>query len=179
MSQEQKTISKYFNKRPVLYIGGLGTVFGLQAGVLLSQLLYWSSKGARKDGFIYKTEKEITAELGLTRTQQETAIRKLTELGVINYKLAQVPARKHFKVNMQRLHEVIPSLKETHNLTYPNPSRYIVENPQSITEITQETTAKNTRPIVDRQSYLDARKRLIVSKTASPRVRKGMHYGRN
>ncbi len=153
---DQQSIAKYFKKKPVLYIGGLGQVFSMPAGILLSQLLYWHGQGGRKDGYIYKTADEIRSELGMSRTSQETAIKQLRECGVIDYKLAQVPARRHFRVNLQRLHELLPSLKETSKLIYPNPANYYVTNSQSITKITRENTLKNT-PIGDKKSFFEAR----------------------
>ncbi len=165
---DQQAIAKYFTHPPVLYIGGLGQVFSLQAGILLSQLLFWHGLGVRKDGYIYKTADELRSELGMSRSNQETAIKQLVECGVLEYKLAQVPARKHFKLNIARLHELLPSLKRTSKLNYPNPPRYYVGNVQTITENTQETTTKNTLPKIDKNNFLKERSKLINSKSAKP-----------
>ena len=165
---DQQAIAKYFRSKPVLYIGGLGQVFSLQAGILLSQLLYWHGQGARKDGFIYKTADEIRSELGMSRDNQQTAIKQLVESGVIEYKLAQVPARRHFKVNLERLHELLPSLKQTSKLTYPNPPRYYVGNRQTITKSTQETTTKNTIRKIDKNNFALQRRKLINQKSVNP-----------
>jgi hypothetical protein len=169
MSQtDQKAIAKYFAKKPVLYIGGLGQVFGLQTGILLSQLLYWQSKGKRSDGFIFKTANDLTAELGMSRTSQETAIKRLVEYGVIEYKLAQVPATRHFKVNLERLHELLPSLKKTHKLNYLNPPNYYVANDETITKITRKNTTKNTQTTINKNNFNLERKKLIDSKSSKP-----------
>lgn len=162
---EQQTISKYFPGRPILYISGLGIVFSPCAGILLSQLLYWNGKGSRKDGWIYKTADEVYRETGLTRSNQETAIKQLIGHGVIQYKLAGVPAKRHFRVDMKRLHEILPSLKESCNLNYPNPPVYIVENGETITKNTRETTTKNTQANLNRNNYLEQKQKLIGMKT--------------
>ena len=48
---DQQAIAKYFPKKNegIRYITGLGIVFGSpNAGILLSQLLYWNGKGKKK-----------------------------------------------------------------------------------------------------------------------------------
>jgi hypothetical protein len=162
---EQQAIAKYFPRKPVLYIGGLGEVLGVNTGVLLSQLLYWHGKGKARTGWVYKTAADIQAETGLTRSNQETAIAKLRKLKIIDYKLAQVPAKRHFKVNLEVLHSVLPSLKESCKLDYPNPPSYYVPNDETITKITRETTTKNTMPKIDMDNYYQQRQKLITSKS--------------
>ncbi len=165
---EQQAIAKYFDKKPVLYIGGLGQVFSLQAGILLSQLLYWHGLGSRNDGYIYKTADELRSELGMSRSNQETAIKQLVEYGIIHVKLAQIPARRHFKVNLEKLHELLPSLKETNNLHYPNPPNYYVANGESTTKTTRENTTKNTTGTIDKNNFFLERSKLIGLKTIKP-----------
>ena len=165
---DQQSISKYFEKKPVLYIGGLGQVMSIQAGILLSQLLYWQGKGKRVDGFIYKTADDIRSELGMTRSNQETAIKQLLSLGVIDYKLSQVPARRHFKVNIEKLHEVLPSLKKTSKLNYPNPPNYYVENGETITKITRKNTKKSDSTKIDKNNFNLERNKLINDKAIRP-----------
>lgn len=161
---EQQEIAKYFPKKPVLYIGGLGSVLGINAGILLSQLLYWIGKGSNKEGWIYKTAKDIRDETGLTRSNQETAIEKLLQHGIIDFKLAQVPAKRHFRINMAKLHQLLPSLKESCNLHYPNPPKYYAKNEQSITKNTKENTTKNTTH-VNKKDFLEQKRLLVASKS--------------
>ena len=162
---DQQAVSKYFPNRPVLYIAGLGIVFSPSTGIFLSQLLYWHGKGSRKDGWIYKTIEEVYRETGLTRNNQDTAIKQLLKHGVVEYKLAGVPAKRHFRVNMNRLHEILPSLKKSCNVNYPNPSAYIVDNGETITKNTRETTTKNTDSSLNRNNYFTQRQNLIGMKT--------------
>lgn len=161
---EQQSISRYFQKKPVLYIGGLGIVFGPTAGIFLSQLLYWHGKGS-KPGWIYKSANEFMMETGLTRDMQETAIKKLELNGVLEVKLAGIPATKHFKLNLVALHNLLPSLKKTYKLSYPNPLITYVETTESITKITHETTTKNTHAKLDRNNYFEKRQDLSDHKS--------------
>lgn len=162
---EQDIIARYFPKKPVLYIGGLGTIFSPNAGIFLTQLLYWHGKGKRKDGWIYKTATDIQQETGLTRTNQETAIKLLLRYEVIEYKLAGVPAKRNFRVDMKRLHVIIPSLKASSNLSYPNPPNYIVENGETITKITRENTTKNTRVKISSSNFFEEKNKLIGTRS--------------
>jgi hypothetical protein len=146
MSQEhQKQISKYFDNKPILYIAGLAIVLeSPTAAILLGHLLYWNSHTRRPDGFMYKTEAELFSETGLTRTMEETARRKLLKLELIEYKRAGIPAKKCYRVNFVNVQKLLPSLKKTYNLTYPNPPVILDDNLQPITKSTSETTPKIT-----------------------------------
>ncbi len=141
----QKHIGKYFPNRAILYQPGLSLVFkSTNVGILLSQLLYWHEKGSKKGGWIYKTMDEMKMETGLTRTNQETAIRICRQYQLFDYKLSGIPATRHFKLNMTQLENLLPSMKKVASIVYPNPLSKYAENPQTITEITQETTTINT-----------------------------------
>lgn len=62
-------------------------LFGSSAGLLLSQLVFWSEKGWDPEGWIYKSAPEIEAEVGLTERKTETARERLVKEGVIAVKL--------------------------------------------------------------------------------------------
>jgi hypothetical protein len=146
----QVRIDKYFPLRPIAFQPGLALAFNsVPVGIFLSQLLYWSDKGV-KGGWIYKTVEELKSETGLTRTMQDLAVKKCIEWGVIEYKLAGIPATRHFKINMERLEYLLPSLKKACGIQYINPPNKFVGNPQTITENTQETTANNTHQFLKR-----------------------------
>lgn len=166
MSQaDQKSISKYFSTKGILYQPGLGIVFGsVNAGILLSQLLYWHGKGKNKDGWVYKTEKDMRLETGLTRTQQENAIKRLKDLGVLEMKLAGIPAKRHFRLDLENLHNLLPSLKETCKLVYLNPPRLPAANQHSITKSTQKTTSKITSA-VNRNNFQQLKNQLTSNKS--------------
>jgi hypothetical protein len=44
---------------------------------MISQLLFWKGMEIRKDGYIFKTEKDFVKELGLKSAQQKLAIKKV------------------------------------------------------------------------------------------------------
>jgi len=119
---------------------------------MLSQLLYWHGLGGNQDDWIYKTIEEMREETGLSRTMQETAIRICLEHQIFEYKLGGIPAKRHFKLNVAQLKNILPDLKKAAHIVYPNPPQQFAENLQTITETTQETTTKNTNRRVNKNS---------------------------
>lgn len=79
---------------------------GAVPGLFLSQAVYWSDKGDA-DGWFYKTMAEWQRETALTRTEQETARRKLRTLGVLEEKHAGLPARLYFRIDGPRLLDLV------------------------------------------------------------------------
>jgi hypothetical protein len=72
------------------------------AGLFMSQLLYWWDKG-REKGWIFKTIEEIHCETCLGRSEQDRAIKVWKSLGMLEVKLIGLPAKRHFKINIETL----------------------------------------------------------------------------
>jgi hypothetical protein len=95
-------------KRPIAYQPVIAKAFGsVNLGILWSQLYYWSDRTKNKDGWIYKTSKDVFEETALSRYEQDTARKKGLELGVIETKLAGVPAVTHYRIDFDKSLEVI------------------------------------------------------------------------
>ena len=145
-TSDLKQVGKFFKHRTVGYLPGLALVFNSPTtALLMSQLIYWHGTGKRKDGLIYKTIDELYQETGLTRASQDTAIKYLVEHGYLEVTRKSVPAKRHFKINLEKLILDLPSLKESSKLDYPNPPASYVRSKQSITKITTNTTSGITR----------------------------------
>lgn len=94
----------FFTDRPIAYHPILAKVFGsVTSALFLSQLGYWSDKGADPSGWIWKTEAEMTEETGLSRSEQQTAREVLVWSGVLQEKRKGVPARMWFKIDWDML----------------------------------------------------------------------------
>ena len=139
---------------PIAYYVTFAKIAGsVAAGVMLSQLVYWTGKGNNPDGWIWKTAAEMEEETGLTRREQETARRRLRERGFIEERLAGVPATLHYRVNLDAVMEAAaqigekrqPSLAESANPVSTKAPNWIggkrQTNPENTTEITSETTS--------------------------------------
>ena len=108
--QLESAIKAVLFDQPIAYHPILARVAGsVTAGLLLSQFLYWTPRSQDPEGWVWKSRDEILHETFLTRTEQETARRRLKEIGVLEEKLAGVPARLHFRINLSRLTELLAS----------------------------------------------------------------------
>jgi len=135
-----KAIINLLSDRPVAYHPDMARILGsVKCAIFTCQLLYWTGKGARKDGYIWKTQKDITQETGLSRCEQETARRHLVEMGVLEEKLAGIPARLHYRLDVEKLQA---SVQEYYEQDCGEVADSDVEEQQSIPEITQENTTE-------------------------------------
>ncbi len=137
------------------------------AGLLLSQLWYWSKHlPDQRGGWFFKTMDDIEAETALTRSEQMTARKKLVELGVLQEERRGLPARMWFRIDVAAIARLLtdsenkiagnrkldvgksktgvrnPANQSTENLqsVVRNPADRFAENLQTISENTAETT---------------------------------------
>ncbi len=95
---------------PIAYYTAFARVLGgVEAGILTSQFFYWYGKGHDPEGWIYKTQAEIEEETGLTRRNQETARKKLRDLGVLDERYTGMPAKLYYRLNLDRLFALMNS----------------------------------------------------------------------
>lgn len=84
------------------YDVGIAKKYGVNCAALLNKLNYLCSYSVRNDGFCWRTAADLENELGLTRSQQELAIKKLEDAGIIETKNTYIIGTqvkcKHFKV---------------------------------------------------------------------------------
>ncbi len=109
----QRAIFQIFKEKTIAYNAGLAKALGsVKAAVLMSQLLFWEGKGRDKEWF-YKTIEEIYNETGLSRSEQDTAIKLCKQMGVLKIILKGIPPKRHFKINADQLVKIISKLQET------------------------------------------------------------------
>lgn len=88
--------------RPIAFHRVFVTITGsINAALMLSQAIYWSKRTRDRDGWFYKSAKEWEEETGLSRHMQDAA-RALLD-GVLETKLAGMPATVHFRVSAGNL----------------------------------------------------------------------------
>jgi hypothetical protein len=88
--------------RTIAYRRELATLTGsVQAGLMLSQALYWQERAVRQDGWWYKTIDAWEEETGLSRREQETARKKSRKY--LHSELRDVPARLYYKIDREAL----------------------------------------------------------------------------
>lgn len=132
-----------------------------QSAILLNQIVFWSDRTKRKDGFFYKSYKDWEQEILLTQYQVKRATSHLKKLGLVDTKLkrANNAPTTHYKINMECLtDEIIKKLdnretsqsdyEETKHSDYKETSQSdYKETSQSITE---EYTDKHTEEYTDK-----------------------------
>lgn len=75
--------------------------------LFLSQIWYWSSRTKDKDGWFYKTQEDWEKELGLSSTEQKRIREILKKLGILEEQLKGLPRKVHFRLNKNRLHDLL------------------------------------------------------------------------
>jgi hypothetical protein len=117
-------------RRPVAFFPAFAQIGGsVNAGVMLSQLWYWSDGRAwNKEGWVWKTAPEWAKETALSESEVEGARKKLVERGLVQYKRAGLPAKPHYMLNKQAILEAVISL-QTHAASLPNSGKQDESDP--------------------------------------------------
>lgn len=138
---------------------------GITGALMLSQAIYWSNRTDDAEGWFYKTMEDWEVETGMTRSEQESARKKLVKCGVLQEMKKGVPCRLYFRVNLgsiaANLNVEIPqsSKRKSRKPVCGNPANKDAAKPQAsmrktrqqargnpanLTENTTETTAEIT-----------------------------------
>ena len=143
-----KEILINLNQRPIavypIYIKLTGSV---NAGLLLSQIMYWYS--AVKGRKFYKSDAEIMDETMLSLNELRGAKSRLKELPFIMITLHGIPAKTHYDINVTLLINAINenTLVKSTKLNKLKSQKYNGEINECNTESTTENTTKNTTDI--------------------------------
>ena len=93
--------------RPVAYYPGLVKHFGsVNAVLFFCQIFYWKDKSYSELG-VYKSSDDITEETGLTYREQQSARKKLKELGILEETEKRLEHRIYFRINLEKLNETL------------------------------------------------------------------------
>jgi len=140
----KETVKALLQDRPIAYHPILAKAFGgVTIGLFLSQLLYWSGKGADPDGWIYKTAEEFTEETGLSRREQQTARHHLLAAGVLKEERRGLPARLYYCILWDTLCDHLDG-RNVQTSVYDSPSTVGETYNHSLAEITTESTTEIT-----------------------------------
>ncbi|MES5770384.1 DNA-binding protein [Acinetobacter baumannii] len=86
---------------------------GINGALMLSQLVYWTSRTKDSESWIFKTHHEWTQETGLTRREQDTARATLKSLKFISEKKMGVPRRVYYRVEHENLYQALIEYSES------------------------------------------------------------------
>lgn len=134
----QKLIMKVLSTRPIAFNPDLAHALeSVNAGLFLSQLLFWWDKGSNPD-WIYKTIREVQQETALSRSEQDTAIKICKTHGLIELELKGIPAKRHFHLNIEKIIKMLEnyygSTPEKNKLVCLKTANKIVDNQQTNTK---------------------------------------------
>lgn len=108
--RENISISEVLRKvgKPVAYYPEIARALGsVKCGIFLCQFMYWEGRQADPEGWIYKTMVEIESETGLSRFEQESARKTLTEMQIMEQKKKGMPAKLYYRFIWDRLDEIL------------------------------------------------------------------------
>lgn len=134
---------------PSLYIKLVGDY---AAAALLNQIVFWSDKTNRTDGFFYKKYADWQEELLLSERQVRYATNKLKNLGLVETMLKKADGSPtlHYRVDMDKLADSILTKCQNGNLQSVRLDNDKVSD--SLTEITSYNSV-----VVDEPGILEAK----------------------
>jgi hypothetical protein len=123
----------------------------LEGGVFLSQLIFWSDKGGREDGWFYKTYQEWWDDINLSEYEVRKWAKVLVKQGVLETKVMRANGSPtvHYRLDMAKFSEWILKFLRNENEKSQEPKAKIQD---SITEITTETTTELADPQTDKSN---------------------------
>ncbi|VEF14627.1 MULTISPECIES: hypothetical protein [Stutzerimonas stutzeri subgroup] len=146
---------------------------GITGALMLSQAIYWSKRTDNADGWFYKTMEEWQSETGMTRSEQESARKKLVSAGVLEEMKKGVPCRLFYRVNMDAIRANLiaenshSSLQDSSKQGCRKAASKPGGKPLAITETTAEITTETTADTFPGQPADAALPAVVV---ASPRI---------
>ena len=147
----------------------------LEGGVFLSQLIYWSDKGSRSDGWIYKKAHEWESELGIKRKSLERNTKELVKRSILETKVMKdsngTPA-KHYRIKQDILQSEL--LKFMSSDLYDSTNGNVLSDKSSITKTTNidynidinvaDKSATANKPKTKKRIYDEQDQELLLAK---------------
>ena len=120
---------------PKIYVKAFGDV---NTAYFFSQILYWSDKGKRPDGYFYKTAQDWTDETGLNGYRLQKARKQLEETGLIETRVMRANGSPtvHYRVDQDAVANWISSIAQ--NRIDQSDEMDFVKSGKSITYTTAE-----------------------------------------
>ena len=89
----------------------LARKFGLEEAVMLGELAsemeYWQQRGELRDGYFYSTIENVKESTTLSDKRQRSALNALKEAGIVDVKLAGLPAKRYIRINEKQLAQIL------------------------------------------------------------------------
>lgn len=144
-----------------IYIDISGSI---NAGYLLSQMMYWAKTKDYKE--FYKTDSDFCAELRMGLKELKNAKEKLREAGIVSITRKGIPAKTYYTINKQRVVELIMNYRSSSSNDFHEDEagaqitsyaeREQLDVPKGISQLcrkgttTTESTSESTTDIISR-----------------------------
>lgn len=125
----------------------------LEAGLFLSQVIYWSDRAKRADGFFYKTDDEWNDEIKLTKYGVRKSRKKLEELGILETKVKKANGNPtvHYKLDKKRFVDLFISFLRNRKNENANTEEGSCEKGISLTDtstdIYTDKSSSSSKPV--------------------------------
>jgi hypothetical protein len=130
-------------ERPIAFYPFLARALGdIESAIFYQQLHFWSDKGDREDGWIYKSKKDIEEETTLSRKQQDRIKNKLVKMGWIETKTVKAKGAPTIHYLCKKGFSI--STKGTYPKVPKGPLDKSQRDHSSYTENTTENTTEST-----------------------------------
>src|SRR5690625_2667253 len=122
---------------------------------LLNQMIFWSDKTKRRDGFFYKTYKEWEEETFLSEYQVRRASKVLKELGFLETKLKKANGSPtlHYKLDMVVLSESIVNKLKNRNQRNSSNNNEVYEESLTVDDTVNDNSRKDSPAKAERIPY--------------------------
>jgi hypothetical protein len=121
MEARKQMLTAELLRRPIAFHRIFSDLMGCAAGGLfLSQLYYWSDKGADPEGYIFKTFEDWNRETALSRREWETARRRLKAKELLEEERRGLNPRIFYKLNLDKLFEYMHTFLEPQSARVPH-----------------------------------------------------------
>ena len=133
------SFSQYLRQlgQPIAYYPQLAKPLGgVTAAILFGQLFFWQDKSSTPFG-VYKTQADLEQETGWSRREQETARKKLVELGILVETHKRLEHRIYFKLDLAKFDALMDDIREATNPPLPNGGNE--HSPMAETDIREAT----------------------------------------
>jgi uncharacterized phage protein (TIGR02220 family) len=89
----------------------IARLYGLDEAILLGELAseykYWQTRDELQDGWFYSTIENVKDNTTLSEKKQRTALLNLKAAGLVDVKLAGIPAKRYIKINTEQLWQIL------------------------------------------------------------------------
>ena len=156
---------------PVIYIELTGD---MQTAALLNQIVFWSDKSKRNDGFFYKTYTEWEGEVHLSEYQIRRSAKVLEKLGFIEMKLKRANGSPtlHYKLNFSKLSvSILEFIKNRNGTNLRNESEETQET-LTVDYTVDYTVKKKTARNSAKAKYDETSPYILLSKDLFNRIKR-------